>query len=123
MPQIDLRRTARAFDDYQLEIPRKIAVATDYLRPCLSAISLIVIHTHLKSRAAPNDYLANQVRLRFQQHGIHVDARLESGRIGLHGLRATDLAATGADGCVVRHVLRFERRYANPRARTPCTAP
>jgi hypothetical protein len=33
------------------------------------------------------------------------------------GLRAADLAAVVGDGGVVRHVLRLERRHAQPRAR------
>jgi hypothetical protein len=96
---------------------REIAIATDYLRPCLSSISLIVIHAHLKSRAAANDYLTGHVGFGLQQHGIHVDARLESARFGLNGLSASYLAAAGTNRGVVRNVLRFEWRYAYSSAR------
>src|SRR5579862_2286273 len=94
-----------------------MVIATYYLRPCLSSISLIVIHVHPKSCAAANDYLAGQVGFGLQQHGVHVDGRFESARLGLHGLSASDLSTAATHRRIVRHVLRFEWRHADSGAR------
>src|SRR6266481_3966448 len=97
MLQIDFRRATRTFDYYQLKMLRQIVIATDYLRPCLSSISLIVIHAHMKSRASANDYLASHVGFGLQQYGIHIDSRFESACLGLHCLRASDFSAAATN--------------------------
>ena len=54
------------------------------------------------------------VVLGLQQHRVHRGHRLAARGAGLQRLRAADLAAIGGDGGVVAHVLRLERRDAQP---------
>ena len=63
-----------------------------------------------------HDDLRDAVALGLQEHRVVIDDRLEAGGQRLQRLGPADLAA-GADGRVVRHVLRFERR--NVDAATP----
>lgn len=72
---------------------------------------------HVKARPSSNHDLASRLTLRFQQHGIHVDAWLQATRLRLHRLRTADLTASRADRGIVRHVLRLEGRYADTAAR------
>ncbi len=58
---------------------------------------------------AVHDDLCDAVALGLQEHRVVIDARFEAGGQRLQRLGPADLAA-GADGRVVRHVLRFERR-------------
>ena len=53
--------------------------------------------------------LRRAVRLRFEQHGVHVRRAGHARRLGLHGLRPTNLQSVGRGVRVERHVLRLER--------------
>jgi hypothetical protein len=86
-------------------------------RPELGLAGVVGARVGGAPRAAEHDHLRRAVALRLEQHRVHVDGRGHAGGHGLRGLRAADLAAVVGDGGVVRHVLRLERRHAQPRAR------
>ena len=51
---------------------------------------------------------------RFQEYGVMIDVRVNTGRLGLKGLRPAYLGATNGNKRVERHVLRLKRRYFFP---------
>ena len=53
----------------------------------------------------------------FSKHRVHVGMRLQSACQRLQRLRAANLAAIRRHGCIVRHILRFERRDGQPAQR------
>ena len=53
------------------------------------------------------------VGLGLQENWVHIGRGLDPGRGGLELLRTADFRAVAANGGVIRHVLRFERRDAN----------
>ncbi|MNL24832.1 hypothetical protein D3C87_1462830 [compost metagenome] len=76
---------------------------------------------HGRDGATMNDHLGTGIAVGFEQHRVHVGVRFKVGRLGLHRLRATDLAAIGGHGAVERHVLRLERHDADALPGDPAT--
>ena len=63
---------------------------------------------------AADDHLTLRVRFGLQEHRVHPHVGFRARCAGLQPLRDIDLAGTVGgtdDPCVVRHVLRFERRH------------
>jgi hypothetical protein len=65
---------------------------------------------------ALHDDLRADIRLRLQQHRIHVGVRFDPGRERLQRLSAADLATVDGHGRIVRHVLWLERHHAQAAA-------
>ncbi len=58
--------------------------------------------------------LCAPVGVRFQQHRVEIGVRRQPGRPSLYGLSPPNLSAVGTRGRVIRHVLGFEGRNAQP---------
>ena len=76
--------------------------------------AVVLAGRHGADRAAQHDHLRPRVALRLEQDRVHVDVVGDAGRLGLHRLGPPDLAALRRDEGVERHVLRLERRDAQP---------
>ncbi len=115
--QIDLRRAAGAFDQQEVTFPREPREAFQDDGQQLRLQVLVV--ARLGGAEDPPLYhdLRANLRLRFQQHRVHVGRRRHAASASLQRLRSTDLAAIGGHCGIVRHVLRLERSNAQPAAR------
>ena len=122
--QVDLRRTAGAFDQDDIGIAREMGKTLQHRRQQGGLLVQIVLCAQRAPAFALHDDLRAGIGLRLQQHRVHVHARRHPRRPRLHGLGAADLAALDRDGGIVRHVLRLERRHLqaapHQRAREPC---
>ncbi len=107
MAQVDFRRPAGSFDHDQIEVAGQALVAVHDFRPGLRAIPFMLHRVHVETRAAADHHLASRLAVGLEQHRIHIDGGLQSARLSLRRLGAANLTA-GADGGVVRHVLRLE---------------
>src|SRR5215831_12378872 len=70
-----------------------------------------------------NDELRDSLRLRLQQHRVHIDRGRDATGARLQGLRPPDLAALFGHRRVVRHVLRLERAHLKAAAREETRKP
>ena len=109
-PQVGLGGAAGAFDDDQVapggEPLEAVEDAPEELTPAVEERP-----RGPRSGHPPlYDDLRGSVGLGLEQHRVHVDRGGETRGPRLERLRAPDLAAARADGRVVRHVLRLERR-------------
>ena len=109
--QIGFRRTARTFDDHEFGFLLQPAEAVERDLQQIAAVACEGSGVARFDPPAANDELSRHVRLRLEQHRIHVDGRWRPARECLQCRGATDLAAAGGDCRVVRHVLRFERTH------------
>jgi hypothetical protein len=112
--QVDLGRAACAFGNDKLKLRAKAVQRVRDHRPQISAFRTEVVSgalhpTHLSA----DDDLAGPA-LRLEQDRIHVDRGLDAGGLGLCELGAADLTASRTHRRVVRHVLGFEGRDAQP---------
>jgi len=76
---------------------------------------------HRRDRPTVDDHLGAGVAVGFEQHRVHVGMGFKVGGLGLHGLRATDLATVRRHRAVERHVLRLERHDTYALAHHPAT--
>ncbi len=106
--QIDLGGAACAFDDHQIAVLADDGEALQHSGHQGGLEALILGGVAAGQHAPLDDNLRAAIRLRFQQHRIHVAAERQPRRTGLQRLGATDLAAVGGDGGIVGHVLRLE---------------
>ena len=74
----------------------------------------VIARAHRGAGLAVNDDLASRIVRGLQQYGVHRDFRRYAGRFGLHDLGAPHFGTIGGDRRVQRHVLRLERRNAQP---------
>ena len=118
--QVDLGRAARALDQHQIGGRAEAREALDHLGQQARFERGVVARRDSRHDAPLDDDLGLAVGLRFQQHRVHVDARLDTASARLERLGAADFAAVSGHRGVVRHVLRLERahRQAAPRVGT-----
>jgi hypothetical protein len=107
--QVDLRRAAGALDEHQVTTVREPSEAFQHSRQQGRLQRLIIARLGRAEDAALHHHLRADLGLRLEQHGVHVGVGWDAARARLQRLGATDLAAVGGDGGVVRHVLRLER--------------
>jgi hypothetical protein len=106
--QIDLGRATGTFHDNDVGLARELREALQHDGQKRRLAAEIVRGAQRTGAAAAHDDLCAGVALRFQQHGVHVNARCDAGGTSLQRLSAADFAAIDRNRCVVRHVLRFE---------------
>ncbi len=112
--EVDLGRAACAFDDDQIAPCGEAVKALEHLGH-QGRLQLAIVPRLERGEALPlHDHLRADIGLGLEEHGVHIDERLEPRRPRLKRLRAADLATIGGHGGVVRHILRLERR--NPEA-------
>jgi hypothetical protein len=115
--EVDLGRASRALGDDEVVRGAQPVERAGHHRPQLGLARVVGARVGDAQRAAEHHDLRRPVALRLEQHRVHVDRGRDARGERLRGLRAADLAAVVGDGGVVRHVLRLERRHAQPRAR------
>src|SRR5262249_15176157 len=86
----DLGRTASPFGDDEIEARAKAIERAGYDWPELRHAVVVLASIAAVARPAKHNDLRRVVALRLEQDGIHVDRHRDSGRHGLHGLRAAD---------------------------------
>ena len=59
----------------------------------------------------------------FDQNRVHINMRRKTYGLSLHGLCATNLAPSGADSRIVRHILWLKRRNIDPTLARSTTQP
>ncbi|RMS04581.1 hypothetical protein ALP75_204956 [Pseudomonas syringae pv. actinidiae] len=107
--QVDFSRRPRAFDhDHRVAFAQPTMRLQHRLHGDLF-IAVISHRVHGGDGAAMNNDLCAGVAVGLEQHRVHVGVRRQEARLGLHGLRPTDLAAVRRHRAVERHVLRLER--------------
>ena len=113
VPEVPFRRTARALQNHQLMGLPQAVEGRDHDRPELLARMEIGSRVLGAPGTAAHDDLRTRVGLGLQENWVHIGRGLDPGRGGLELLRTADFRAVAANGGVIRHVLRFERRDAN----------
>ena len=110
--QIDFGRTTRAFSNHHIEARPQVVERIGDHRPeiALGAVEVLACGLNVAHLAADDNLCS--ARLRLEQDGIHVHGRSHARGGGLGELGPPDLAAARTDGGIVRHVLGFERCYA-----------
>ena len=108
--QIDLGRAAGAFDDNQIILAAQPIKAFQDILQQFGPARPVVRCVRKTVGPAVYDDLSSGLRLGFKEHRIHVHMWRQPRCLRLKRLRASDLAAFCCRGCIVRHVLRLERR-------------
>jgi hypothetical protein len=112
--QVHFRRAARAFDDQPVELARQPRPRSQHGIHRHALVVVIRAGIEVGDGPAVDDHLRAPVGGGFQQHRVEVVARRQPRGLRLQGLRAADLAALDGDRRIERHVLRLERRDAQP---------
>ena len=112
--EVDLSGRACALDYDQIVLRTEAMQRVGDYPDELGFELLVLGPGHPAKRLAEHDHLRAHPALGLQQDRIHLDARLNAGSLRLHGLGTPNLAAVGCDKRVERHVLRLERRDAQP---------
>ena len=108
--QVDLGRTARAFDDDAVHAALQFVVGLFDELAQLRLIFLVFHGRHGADRLSSDDDLAPAVRRGLQQDGVHLDGRFDAGSFRLGHLGAAHLQPFAGGIRIQRHVLRLERR-------------
>ena len=111
--QVQLGRAAGALDDQEVEPDAEAVERLDDRRPEGPLALVVLAGRHRPPGVAMNNHLRAVVGLGLEEDRVHVDVGLDPRGERLERLSPADLAAVGADGGVVRHVLRLERRDAD----------
>ena len=109
--QIDLGRAAGAFDQDQVGRSGEPRERVHYRRQKARCQAAILAGRGIAPDPAGEHELGAVLRLRLQQHRVHVGERGDAAGARLDRLRPADLAAIGGHCRVVRHVLRLERPH------------
>jgi hypothetical protein len=109
--EICLGRAACAFDEDEVVLGEEVLQRGRGDRPELPGPVPPPARSELVVDLPHHDHLAAVVSLRLDEDRVHPHVRLDPGGERLQVLGDAHLAA-GGDACVVRHVLRLERRDA-----------
>ena len=112
--QVHFRRRARALDQHEVGLARKVLETLEHGAQQPGLHGLIFARLRGADDPALDHDLRADVALGLQEDRIHVHAGCHAGGTGLQRLRPADLAAVGGHGGVVGHVLRLERPDAKP---------
>ena len=121
--QVDLGRAAGALADDDVVARAQVGERAGDDRSELVLERAVGARVGVGVRLAHHDHLAVSLARRLDQHRVHRRLRLDAGGRRLHRLRAADLAAVEGHDRVERHVLRLERRDADPLALQPAADP
>ena len=110
--EVDFGRTARTFDDDDVEAACQIVISAHDVGHKLVLVSEVLTCAHRAEHMTVDDHLRTRVVCRFQQNRVHSSLGRHASSFGLHNLSASHLGAFCRDGRVERHVLRLERRHA-----------
>ena len=110
VPQVDLRRTARAFNDYAVYRIFQPVIRFSNLSAKLGLVLLIFHGGHAADGSSVHDDLRPAVAGGLEQHGIHAHVRFQPGGLRLHGLCPADFRAVPRHEGIQRHVLRLKGR-------------
>ena len=123
VPQVDLRRAARALaDDHVVVAPQVFQAVQGDLEQVLG-VRAVLRGADLVPGLAEHDDVGAGVAARLEQHRVHPRVRLDTRRRGLHGLGPPDLRAVRGDEGVQRHVLGLERRDPDSLPGQPAAQP
>ena len=111
-PQVDFRRTARAFYNNYVVLRRETVEGREDFGNQRFPVAEVVDRAHMPARGAVDNDLAARVARRFEQYGVHTGVGRDSGGLCLYGLRAAYFQPVRRDVAVERHILTFERRDA-----------
>ena len=114
LAEVRLRGAPRPLDEHEVEGAGQALEALQHRGDEPVTPREVVRRFEGRYRPAVHHHLRSSVRLRLEQHRVHVHRRSEPGRARLEGLRPADFASAGARRRVVRHVLRLERSDADP---------
>ena len=112
--QVDLRRAARPLDDDHVVLAAQNVQRIGYRFPEGGFQVEIVASAGRGQGTAHQHDLGMAVRFRFEQDRVHFHPGFNAGGLGLDRLGSADFAAIRRDVGVIRHVLRLERRNAQP---------
>ncbi len=98
--QVDLRRRTRALDDHGIETRGQAPVSVEYRRTRDAFVSVVAACIHIAHCMTLDDDLRTSIRVRFEQHQIHIDPRLQSAGDCLQRLGPPDLASVRGHGTV-----------------------
>ncbi len=109
--QIDFGRAAGALNEDEIGRPGEPVEGGEHGRQQRRRERAVLTRRGRPIDAAAQHDLRRTLRLRLQQHRVHVDRRRDTAGARLQRLGPADLAAIGGDHRIVRHVLRLERPH------------
>ena len=109
--QVDFGRAACAFDHDDIIFSRKRIVGPHDIRHQLFFILEIIHGAHVAAHLAVHDHLRAYVGGGFQKDGIHQNARLHAGGLGLRHLGTAHLQPLFRNKGIERHVLGFKGNH------------
>ena len=114
--QVDFSRAAGAFANQAIVLRRQPLPGIHDRMHRRGFVGVIGPGFQIEARLALYDHLRPLVGGRLQQHRVHVGMRFQTAGLRLHCLCPADLSSIHRDSRIQRHVLRLERRDADPPA-------
>gem|GEM_PF-4012947 len=110
-PQIDFGGAARPFHQHQIDALGDFGETFQHLGHQAGFQLVVIARPGIGQHLALDHHLRAHIRLRLQQHRVHVTAGRHPTRPGLQRLSPANFTAICGDGGVVGHVLGLERAH------------